>query len=46
MQEVSKIEKEFIWKTRNPKIKHDAISKSYENGGLKNVGIMYKEASL
>ena len=46
IQELSKIQKEFIWKTRNPKIKHDTLCKNYENGGLKNVDIMYKVVSL
>ena len=45
-QELSKIQKEFIWKTRNLKIKHDALSKNHENGGLKNVDIMCKVVSL
>ena len=45
-QELSKIQKEFIWKTRNPKIKHDTLCKNYENGGLKNVDITYKKVSL
>ena len=31
IQELSKIQKEFIWKTRNPKIKHDTLCKNYEN---------------
>ena len=46
IQELSKIQKEFIWKTRNPKIKHDTLCKNYENGGLKNVDIMYIVVSL
>ena len=46
IQELSKIQKEFIWKIRNPKIKHDTLYKYYENGGLKNVDIMYKVVSL
>ena len=46
IQELSKIQKEFIWKTRNPKIKHDTLCKNYENGGLKNVDITYKKVSL
>ena len=28
------------------KIKHDTLCKYYENGGLKNVDIMYKVVSL
>ena len=45
-QELNKIQKEFIWKTHNPKIKHNTLCKNYENGGLKNVDIMYKVVSL
>ena len=32
IQELSKIQKEFIWKARNPKIKHETLCKNYENG--------------
>ena len=46
IKELSKIQKEFIRKTRNPKIKHDTLCKNYENGGLKNVDIMYKVVNL
>ena len=46
MQELNKIQKEFIWKTRKPKIKHDTLCKNYENGGLKNVDIMYNAHGL
>ena len=46
IQELSKIQKEFIWKTRNPKIKHDTLCKNYENGGFKNAKIMSKVVSL
>ena len=46
IQELNKIQNEFIWKTCNPKIKHDTLCKNFENGGLKNVDIMYKLVSL
>ena len=46
IQELNKIEKEFILKTRNPKTKHDNLCKNNENGGLKNVDIIYKVVSL
>ena len=46
IQELNKIQKEFIWKARNPKKKHDTLCKNYENEGLKNVDIMYKVVSL
>ena len=35
-----------MWKTCNPKIKHDTLCKNYKNGGLKTVDIMYKVVSL
>ena len=46
MQELRKISKEFVWKTRNPKIKHDTLCKNYENGSLKSHDIMYKVVSF
>ena len=35
IQKLNKIQKEFLWKTRNPKVKHDTLCTKYENGGLK-----------
>ena len=46
IQNLNKIQKEFIWKTCSPKLKHDTLCKNYENGGLENVNIMYKVVSL
>ena len=46
IQELTKTRKEFIWRTRNSKIKHDTLCENYENGGLKNFDIMYKVVSL
>ena len=46
IQELNKIQKEFIRKTRNPKIRHDTLCRNYENSGFKNVIIMYKVISL
>ena len=46
IQELNKIQKEFIWKTHNPKIKHGTLCKNYKNGGLKNVDIMCKVVIL
>ena len=46
IQEVNKILKEFIQKTRNPKIKHDTLFRKYENSGFKNAVIMYIVISL
>ena len=39
--ELDKIQKHFIWKNSNPKIKQDTLCKDYESGGLKNVDIMF-----
>ena len=41
-----KIEKHFIWKSGNSKIKQDTLCKDYENGGLKNIDITFKIISL
>ena len=46
IEELSKVQKIFIWKTHNPKMKRDTLCKNYENGGLKNVDIMCKVVSL
>ena len=35
MKELNKIQEEFIWKNKNPKIKHTTLCKNYDNGGLK-----------
>ena len=35
MKELNKIQKEFIWKNKNPKIKYTILRKNYDNGGLK-----------
>ena len=37
---------EFIWKGKNPKIKNSTLCNGYEYGGLKNVDIFSKVASL
>ena len=44
--ELEKINKHFIWKNGNPRIKQDTLCKGYENGGLKNVNITFKIISL
>ena len=44
--ELDKIKKHFIWKNGNPKIRQDTLCKDYENGGLKNVDVMFKIISL
>ena len=39
MKELNKMQKEFIWKNKNPKIKHITICNNYDKSGLKNVVI-------
>ena len=46
MKELNKIQKEFIWKNKNPKIKHTTLCNNYDNGGLKNIDISSKIISL
>ena len=46
IKELNKIQKEFIWKNKNPKIKHITLFNSYDNGGLKNVDIKINEMLL
>ena len=35
IHELNKMQKEFIWNGKNPKIKHSTLCKKYENNGLK-----------
>ena len=44
--QLEKTQKQFIWKNRNPKLKHTTLCKEYEQGGLKNVHIFFKITSL
>ena len=46
MKELNKIHEEFIWKNKNPKIKHTTLSNNYGNGRQKNVDISSKIISL
>ena len=46
MKELNKIQKEFIWKNKNPKIKHTTLCNNYDNVGLKNIDIASKIISL
>ena len=43
---LTKIQMEFIWKGKNPKIKNSTLCNGYEYGGLKNVDIFSKVVSL
>ena len=42
----TKIQMEFIWKGKNPKIKNRTSCNGYEYGGLKNVGIFSNAVNL
>ena len=44
--ELDKLNKHFIQKNGNPKIKQHTLCKVYDNGGLKNVNITFKITSL
>ena len=46
MKELNKIQNEFIWKNKNPKIKHTTLCNNYDNSGLKNINISSKIISL
>ena len=42
----TKLQMEFIWKGKNPKIKNSTLFNDYENGGLKNIDIFSKVTML
>ena len=42
----TKIQMEFIWNGKNPKIKNSTLFNDYENGGLKNIDIFSKVTML
>ena len=44
--QLEKIQKQFIWKNRSPKLKHTTLCMEYEQGVLKNYNILSKIASL
>ena len=46
IKELNKVQKEFIWKNKNPKIKRTTLCNNYDNGGLKNADISSKIISL
>ena len=46
INELNKIQKEFIWNGNSPKIKHSTFCNKYGNGSLKNVDILSKVISL
>ena len=46
INQLEKIQKDFIWNGKPPKIRHKTLCNTYENGGLKNVDIKTKVSSL
>ena len=44
--QLEKIQKQFIWKNGNPKLKHTILCNEYEQVELKNVDIFFKTTSL
>ena len=46
IEEIQKIQKAFIWNNLTPKIKDETLCNSFEEGGLKNIDINSKIASL
>ena len=46
IEEIRIIQKDFIWNNLTPKIKHETLCNNFEEGGLKNVDIDSKIASL
>ena len=44
--EVTKIQKSFIWHDSSPKIKHETLRMEFKAGGLKNVDIRFKFVSF
>ena len=46
IDQLNKIQKNFIWNWLNPKIKNSTVNNDYENAGFKNVNIAAKTSSL
>ena len=46
INELNKIQKDFIWNIIKPKIKHSTLCNKYENNGLNNVNVLFKDISL
>ena len=46
IQQLQSIQKQFLWKSSTPKIKHSALIGDYKDGGLKNVDIETKLKAL
>ena len=46
VEELKKIQKNFLWNFTAPKIKHSTTRMDYQNGALKNVDVFFKIISL
>ena len=46
VKEICKIQKDFIWRGKRPKIKHSTLIGNFENGGLKDIDIESKLKAL
>ena len=46
VKEIRKIQKDFIWRGKRPKIKHSSLIGNFENGGLKDINIESKLKAL
>ena len=46
VEELIKIQKNFLWNFTAPKIKHSTTRMDYQNGGLRNVDVFFKIISL
>ena len=46
IDQLNKIQKDFIWNRKHPKIRHSTFCNTFENGGLKSVDIPNKLTSL
>ena len=46
IKELENIQKFFIWQNKKVKIRHETLRMDFKNGGLQNVDIKYKIASL
>ena len=44
--EVSKMQKSFVWHYSSPKVKHETLRTEFKPGGLKNLDIRFKFVSL
>ena len=46
VEELIKIQRNFLWNFTAPKIKHSKTRRNYQDGGLRNVDVLFKIISL